>query len=224
MTIAFDAEAKRYDEWYSTQMGKFIDELQTKTIFELLQAKKGMRILDVGCGTGNYSLKLKAIGCDVVGVDISEKMLEIFRQKINNQQISIELHLLDKNILPFKNDTFDAVISVTAAEFMSNLNESIDEMFRVVKKNCPILIGTLNKESAWGAMYESDYFKSNTVFKYANLLCKGDLKNLHPNQFIEFKESVFFPPNTDENSMDELAEAKNKTNNNGGFLAALWRK
>ena len=224
MTIAFNPEAESYDKWYTSKAGAFIDLLQTTAVFDLLMPQKEMRILDVGCGTGNYSLKLKNIGCEVVGVDVSEKMLDIFKLKLDNQKTNIELHLLQSNTLPFEDESFDAVISVTAVEFMNNLNESIDEMFRVLKPNCSLVIGTLHKESKWGAMYESDFFKSNTVFKYANLLGKKDLLKLHTNQFVEFNESVFFPPNTDENLMNQMLEEKFKKTNNGGFLSALWKK
>lgn len=224
MTIAFNSEASNYDEWYSTKAGNFIDSIQTKCVFDLLKPQKGMRILDIGCGTGNYSLKLKALGCNVIGVDVSEKMLSVFKAKIEQNKYDIDLHLLQSNILPFEDESFDAIISVTAAEFMDNLPESINEMFRVVKQNCPIVIGTLHKNSKWGEMYESEYFKTNTVFKHAHLLEKSDFKNHHAQQLIGFNESVFFPPNTPEEQLDSSIEEKYKENNNGGFLCVKWIK
>ena len=39
-----------------------------------MKPEKGMRILDVGCGTGNFSIKLAKMGLDVTGIDVSEKM------------------------------------------------------------------------------------------------------------------------------------------------------
>ncbi|MEA3422279.1 MAG: methyltransferase domain-containing protein [Bacillota bacterium] len=41
-------------------------------MFALLDAPKGSRILDVGCGSGNYSIKLAELGYEVVGIDLSQ--------------------------------------------------------------------------------------------------------------------------------------------------------
>ncbi len=54
----FDREAMEYDQWYQSTMGKFADEVETKLAFSMLKPKKGMKVLDVGCGTGkNKKLK-----------------------------------------------------------------------------------------------------------------------------------------------------------------------
>ncbi|MGB4131105.1 MAG: methyltransferase domain-containing protein, partial [Tepidanaerobacteraceae bacterium] len=65
----FDPEAKTYDIWYDTKMGAFADMVQTKLAFELFEPKKGMHVLDVGCGTGNFSIKLAKMGLKVTGID-----------------------------------------------------------------------------------------------------------------------------------------------------------
>ena len=52
-----------------------------KGILELLQPKKGEKILDLGCGTGDLSEKMSKSGADVVGIDASAKMIEKTRTK-----------------------------------------------------------------------------------------------------------------------------------------------
>ncbi|NJO92077.1 MAG: methyltransferase domain-containing protein [Chloroflexia bacterium] len=71
--IIFDKEATSYDGWYQTEKGKLIDEVETSLAIELLQPKRGMKVLDVGCGTGNYSIKLAKAGCNVTAIDVSQK-------------------------------------------------------------------------------------------------------------------------------------------------------
>ncbi|HLV09456.1 MAG TPA: hypothetical protein VKY40_04540, partial [Halanaerobiales bacterium] len=56
-------EAQDYDEWYETRAGALIDQLETELVFRLLKPSRGEKILDAGCGTGNFSIKLAKKGC-----------------------------------------------------------------------------------------------------------------------------------------------------------------
>lgn len=84
----FDKDSSTYDQWYSTPLGKHADEAETRCALELLKPTAGMRILDAGCGTGNFSLGLARLGCSVTGIDISEKMLAFAREKAQREQLS----------------------------------------------------------------------------------------------------------------------------------------
>lgn len=55
---AFDRLASRYDTWYTTPLGAFADARQKEAIFALAGVRPGEWALDVGCGTGNYTLAL----------------------------------------------------------------------------------------------------------------------------------------------------------------------
>ena len=72
----FDAIADSYDRWYEDSKGSFIDKVETDLAFKLFKVEKGMTY-DIGCGTGNFSIKLAEMGCKVTGIDISDKMLDI---------------------------------------------------------------------------------------------------------------------------------------------------
>ncbi|AMP20963.1 hypothetical protein AZF37_07130 [endosymbiont 'TC1' of Trimyema compressum] len=72
----FDKDASIYDAWFDMKLGKYADVVETAIAFDLLKPQKGMRILDVGCGTGNFSIKLAKLGCEVTGIDVSEEMLK----------------------------------------------------------------------------------------------------------------------------------------------------
>ena len=79
----FDEGAATYDGWYRTKLGQFVDAVETRLAFDLLKPKEGQKVLDGGCGTGNFSIKLASLGCVVTGIDVSTEMLNVARTKVN---------------------------------------------------------------------------------------------------------------------------------------------
>ncbi len=86
-------------------------------LMEYLGAGSGMRILDVGCGTGFLSRLLAETYHDVqvVGVDLDRTLLEMGRELLKREQLSrrVELREADAYQLPFPSATFDLVTSHT---------------------------------------------------------------------------------------------------------------
>jgi ubiquinone/menaquinone biosynthesis C-methylase UbiE len=222
--IVFDKEADIYDSWYKTKTGNLIDQLETDLAIELLQPKPGSKVLDIGCGTGNYSIKLAQAGCKVVAIDVSQNMLDIAKKKTTELNLEIDFRLGKSENLVFPDNSFDAVVSVTAVEFFENVQKSFDEMFRVAKKGASIVVGTINKESSWGELYETESFQKNTVFKYANLVGKSELQSYYKEKLVDLQECLFFEPGTDEDILSMDLERSLSNKNRGGFICGLWKK
>ena len=98
----FDAIADSYDEWYLKPFGQFIDEVESELAFSIFKVEKGMKILDLGCGTGNYTLRLAEEGAEVTGADLSEKMLQQAKQKAAKRHQKIDFIPMDMNHLKLK--------------------------------------------------------------------------------------------------------------------------
>lgn len=221
----FDKEAKIYDEWYKSKLGNFVDEVETRCVFDLFKAKKSMKVLDVGCGTGNFSIKLAKMGCEVVGIDVSEEMLKVAEAKVREEGLNIKFYKMDAHQMEFEDNTFDGVLSVTAFEFLKEPEKAIEEIFRVLKPNGQLLIGTINKNSKWGEMYLSKDFQENTVFKYANFKTIEDMKSYKKEYLVDIKECLFVPPNAEEEDICMVKEMElAQTGMRGGFICALWKK
>ncbi len=216
----YDTEALTYDQWYTTPIGNFIDELQSNLVFNQFEINAGMKILDVGCGTGNQSIKLAKKGCVVSGIDISKEMLNKAETKKKNLTVSFQN--MAASSLDFPDNYFDAVISVTAFEFIKDTEQAFAEMLRVAKKDAPIIIGTLNRDSAWGDLYGSKKFKENSIFKYANLIGMSDIELFSPEKLINITQCLFISPKEKEYTIKN--ETKFSKVNTGGFICALWKK
>lgn len=218
----YDKEAATYDDWFKTPQGKFMDKLESELVIEMLKPLPGTRILDVGCGTGNMSVQLAKLGCTVIGIDVSENMLLKAHQK--GKDLPVHFEKMNASNLNFLTDYFDAVVSVTAFEFIKYPEAAFCEMLRVVKPNGSIVVGTLNKNSKWGELYSSVEFRKKTIFRRACLRSKNDLENYCPEKLVDLKECLHIPPGAEPTDFNDSNEQKLAKTNPGGFLCALWKK
>lgn len=220
----FDMIANEYDSWYVTKLGSFVDKVETDLAFEMIKLSPGMKILDVGCGTGNFSIKLAQRGCKVVGIDISDEMLEIARSKARQMNLDIEFYNMDVYKLGFEANSFDAAFSMAAFEFIDKPIVALDEMLRVVKDKGQVLIGTISGDSKWGELYQSEPVKSNSVFKYAHFKTIEDLKQLKPEKLVNSGQCLFLPPDISEDQISMEKEMQLSKTEKGGYICALWQK
>lgn len=220
----FDSEAPDYDRWFETKMGRHADDAETECAMELMRPEKGMRILDVGCGTGNFSLKLARLGCHVTGIDLSEKMLAEAQEKARQEKLSLDFFLMNGEEMSFGDETFDGVVSMAAFEFMKDRAGAVDEMFRVLKRGAFLLLGTINRDSPWGEMYLRAGAEPGSLFSHARLLTMEELQSFRPGELREVRECLFTPPDAPEEDLSPEGEAKWRSKGRGGFLWALWKK
>lgn len=220
----FDNIADSYDSWYLTKMGDFVDKVETDLAFNLFKVKPGMLILDIGCGTGNFSIKLAKKGCKVIGIDVSDEMLDIARVKALKEGLEIEFHNMNVYDLKFDNETFDGAFSMAAFEFITEPDKALEEIFRVIKKDGSILVGTINKDSKWGELYQTEEYQNNTVFKHADFKTLEDLKQIMSEKIIASGESLFVSPSSKEEDFTEEKEIELSSTERGGYICVLWEK
>jgi 2-polyprenyl-3-methyl-5-hydroxy-6-metoxy-1,4-benzoquinol methylase len=95
----------------------------------------GLRVLDVGCGTGHYMARLRDRGFDVAGVDGSQEMLVHARD--NNPESRLEC--ADVERIPFDGGQFDYVICIEVLRYLPNISGLISEMYRLLKPGAAAL-------------------------------------------------------------------------------------
>ena len=93
------------------------------------EAGDGLRVLDVGCGTGHHLRTFAARGFDVAGVDGSEEMLDAARQ-LNP---TAELRVADVAALPFDDASFDLILCIEVLRYLSDRQRCVAEMARVLR-------------------------------------------------------------------------------------------
>ncbi|MFN2341525.1 MAG: class I SAM-dependent methyltransferase [Halanaerobium sp.] len=214
--------AVEYDNWYQTEMGSFVDQVETEAAFDLFQPQPGEKILDIGCGTGNFSIKLAKKGCQVTGIDISQPMLDKAAKKSEKLNLDINFKKGDALNLEFEDNQFDSVFSMAAIEFIKDLETAFKEMKRVVKTGGKILLGTIRKNSDWGRFYEKQAEKDNSIFSDAIFRDPKDLEALDQDSLIKVKECLYIPPTSPEEKINWDEENRLAAKKKGGFICALW--
>jgi malonyl-CoA O-methyltransferase len=106
--------------------------LEESVVDRALGEVRGLRILDLGCGTGRQTLRLAHRGARVTGVDQSEGMLAKARTKTGEADW---IHANLDQAFPFDDASFDRVVSFLALEHISNLKHFFSECARVQRKD-----------------------------------------------------------------------------------------
>lgn len=124
MAYDFDKIARNYDR-LNRLMSLGLDRLWRRRAVRGLNGK----VLDVACGTGDMIVELQKQGCSVTGIDLSEEMMAIARQKAPTATYMIA----DAEHLPFPDETFDAVTCAFGVRNFVHLEQGLKEMLRVLK-------------------------------------------------------------------------------------------
>jgi len=139
----FDSIAPTYDA-LNHRMSWNIDKGWRRKAVKQLMPFKPQKILDVATGTGDFAILQAQLlhPQSIVGIDISEGMMEIGRQKVkaNNLDSTIIFKKDDCMALSFADETFDAVTSAFGIRNFPNLDKGLEEMCRVLKKGGHISI------------------------------------------------------------------------------------
>jgi ubiquinone/menaquinone biosynthesis C-methylase UbiE len=102
------------------------------------------KILDFGCGTGNLALYLSQSGYRITAIDIAEEMLRLAVE--TDYSARVEWRLLSPNweILPFKDEVFDAIIASSTFEYLESVELALAQCSRVLKPNGTLAVTVPN--------------------------------------------------------------------------------
>ncbi len=223
MPEIFDPIASTYDAWYQEELGRVVDEIEKQMVYELLEPEPGMRLLDVGCGTGNYALELARRGLQVVGVDVSGAMLEVARRKARDRGVELRLIQADIAELELEPGSYDAVLSVTALEFFREPARVLDKCYEALRPGGRLVVGVI-AEGPWARFYRQRAQEDpGSVFNHAIFYTAQDLLDLLPRGRTTVREGLRFPPDM-EGFSRERALARERGDGEPGFVCVRWVK
>lgn len=169
----FAAIAPRYD---------LINDLQSfglhrwwkRRLVKLAELNPGVRALDLCCGTGDVAFALAGQGAEVTGVDFSEPMLAVARQRRAGRGLESPKFLWgDAQEIPFPDDSFDVVTVSYGLRNLTSWERGLGEMLRVARRGGRLLVLDFGKPD--NAVWRSLYFGYLRLFVplFGRLFC-GD--------------------------------------------------
>lgn len=163
----YDDIAKEYaEEFYNdTSDNEYIDRF--------LHSLNGKRILDVGCGVGKDCKYVEQKGFEAIGIDLSEGMLEIAKEKYPNGKFKI----MDMTDISYPDNSFDGIISNCSLFHIPTelLPKTLESLKRVLKPNGKLLL-ILQEGNEEETMVEEPYRPG--VYIYMNYFSAENITKL----------------------------------------------
>ena len=142
VTQMFDTISKEYDG-LNRVISFGIDVKWRNNVVDIIAKTKADRILDIATGTGDLAINLaKTNAKEIIGLDISNGMLEVGRKKIAHKKLDdkIKLILGDSENIPFEDNSFDAITVAFGVRNFEDLEKGLSEILRVLKPNGTFVI------------------------------------------------------------------------------------
>jgi len=162
--INFDKIALRYD-FLNHFLSLHIDKIWRRKAVDELRGQTLDEVLDVATGTADLALTIHKRLCPkhITGIDISEGMLAVGREKIKKKNLDEQISLIygDSEAIPFDDHTFDAVTVAFGVRNFENLERGLCEMLRVLKPDgkAVILEFSIPKNRLFRSIFNFYFFR-----------------------------------------------------------------
>jgi ubiquinone/menaquinone biosynthesis C-methylase UbiE len=169
------ARAERYAKGHRQMAEKFGKEISSKLTSHGFQSGK---ILDVGCGFGaaNLILAQNFVHCEVVGIDLSEPLIELARGDAQNANLGerVRFELADAQEIPYPDDTFDVVTNTNMVHLVDDPIKMLNEIERVLAPGGYLFIADLRR--SWLGVVEKEIQSALTMDEARSLIAKSELR------------------------------------------------
>lgn len=150
-------KARQQGAWSSGDYAVVGTTLQIvgEDLCEALDIRAGQKVLDVAAGNGNVSLAAARRWCDVIATDYVPALLEKARERAAAERLQIEFREADAEALPFKDHSFDVVVSTFGVMFTPSQQKAADELMRVCKPGGKIGLANWTPDGFIGQLFKT---------------------------------------------------------------------
>lgn len=170
----FNNISQKYD-FLNHFLSMGIDRVWRRKAVNHLKDIQPRQILDVATGTGDFAIETLRLNPEkVTGIDISEGMLEVGRQKLQKRNLDsvITLQSGDSENLPFTDNNFDAVIVAYGVRNFENLEKGLAEMYRVLREGGKMVVLEFSKPNTFPFKQLYQFYFNNVLPLIGNTISK----------------------------------------------------
>lgn len=177
----------RFNRWsrkYDRSILQFLMFSRSHDLFieNILRERGISRVLDIGCGTGEFAIKLKKYksSAEIFGIDISEDMINTAKSKPAAE--GIDFRTGDSENIPHDDDYFDCITCAHSFHHYPHKKKAVREMFRVLRNNGTLMIIDGCKDGLLGKVIFDFFVKAHEV----------NVHHLHSSQFRRIMANAGF--------------------------------
>jgi len=148
-------KARQKATWESGDFGKIAKSIESaaEEFMAQLSLRRGERLLDAACGTGNLAVIASRAGCEVHGLDIATNLIAQARARARAEGLDISYTEGDAEAMPYGDASFDKVASMYGVMFAPQPERIVDELRRVTKPGGMIALATWTPTGFIGEMF-----------------------------------------------------------------------
>ncbi|RDV13412.1 bifunctional demethylmenaquinone methyltransferase/2-methoxy-6-polyprenyl-1,4-benzoquinol methylase UbiE [Pontibacter diazotrophicus] len=172
----FNNIAGKYD-FLNHFLSAGIDIIWRKKAVSLLAPEKPKLVLDIATGTADFAIETLRLNPDkIIGVDISEGMLAVGREKLIKKGLAEKIELLygDSENLPFEDNTFDAITVAFGVRNFENLEKGLADMYRVLKPGGTAVVLEFSNPRSFPMKQLYHFYSSNILPMVGKLVSKDN--------------------------------------------------
>lgn len=176
----------------------YLCEILSYGLSSVIHNKNGVKLLlDLGCGNGRYMYFANKNGWDVVGLDFNRNILKAVK-KIEglNKQEMFECIDADSELIPFKDELFDAVLMNHLLEHTFRPSYVLKEALRVLKKRGALIVSVPNYGSLESKIFKGYWFgldEPRHLYHFTSETLKNYLKKIGLRVYREHYKKIYIP-------------------------------
>lgn len=208
----FNMLAREYDAWYDSKKGMPLYESEVLCLQPFVSELQ-RPLLEIGVGTGRFAARFLGI----IGIDPALETLRL----ASRRGVPTVLGVGEK--LPFKDESFGGILIILTLCFVDDPTKVLRESWRVLCEGGGLILGTVPKDSHWGAFYLDKKKEGNPFFEKATFYTMKEIEKMLKRAGFRIKKirSTLFQRPGEKSVVEEPSDTYEKT---AGFVCLLSRK
>lgn len=172
-----------------------LGEMRARRTLEILEDKLQtpiQKVLEIGCGTGNFLAVAHSVYQQIIGIDVAMRWLHLSRRRFMDAKIAVPpMVCCNAEFLPFADDSFDLIVAASTLEFVNDQPKVLAECARTLGGDGTLYINSVNRfsiaKNPYAYLWGVGFLPRNLQARYVKWRRGASYENVKTLSFREFK-------------------------------------